>query len=249
VAQLFVLSGPDVGRSFEVKAGDTIGRSQDCILVLRDPSVSRQHAHLEQRADRWSLVDDGSRNGILVDGARTPRIELSDGMEFVLGEVLMRFRCEVPSEAARAPAQEPTAPAPPPESLLATRVAVATPRPPESPPQTSSADGEIVLEGAEEIDLTSAAAPPASAERSESREQLAEQRGRILQYHRVPETGSTLSLELAQLPAWKRYGLYLLALLLLAAAAAAAFFGAAFVKDRLGGGADATTVTEQAPGD
>ena len=62
-----------------------------------------------------------------------------------------------------------------------------------------------------------------------------EQRGRVLQYHRVPDTGSVLSFELAQLPAWKRWGIYFLALALLAGVAWLAFFGAAFLKGRLAG--------------
>jgi len=57
----------------------------------------------------------------------------------------------------------------------------------------------------------------------------------VLQYHRVADTGSALSVELGQLPAWKRWGLYLIALVLLAGVAAAAFFGAAFLREKLSG--------------
>lgn len=108
--------------------------------------------------------------------------------------------------------------------------------------------GEVVLEGADEIDLAASARPAPSSARAGPREGLAEQRGRILQYHRVAETGSPLASELSQLPGWKRYGLYLLGLLLLAGAAAAAFLGAAFVKGRLAGAADAPQVDGREPG-
>ena len=55
--QIFVLSGPDVGRSFEVRSGDTIGRSPDCIVTLKDPSVSRNHARLVLEDYTLSLHD------------------------------------------------------------------------------------------------------------------------------------------------------------------------------------------------
>src|SRR5258707_13748521 len=107
MARLYVLSGPDLGRSFEVAPGATLGRATDCTAVMRDHSISRQHARLELHDGRWTLVDLGSRNGIIVGGAKTPRAELADGAEFHLGEVLLRFRSgasEAPPGAARPPA-------------------------------------------------------------------------------------------------------------------------------------------------
>ena len=55
-AQLFVLSGADVGRSLEARDGLTIGRSRECALVLRDPSISRRHAPLNPVPCRISLL-------------------------------------------------------------------------------------------------------------------------------------------------------------------------------------------------
>jgi pSer/pThr/pTyr-binding forkhead associated (FHA) protein len=248
-AQLFVLSGADVGRSFEAKDGDTIGRSHECALVLRDPSISRRHAHLEEQAGRWVVVDDGSRNGIAVGAVRHKRLELADGAEFLLGEVLLRFRASAPSPAARTSVAPPplAAPVPAPSPIAARSAAPATVAPGTVP---SDDDGELVLEEAHEIELASTVVRPQAGEPPARGQGLAEQRGRILQYHRAPEGGSAFSFELEQLPAWQRYSLYALGLILLAGAAAAAFFGSAFVKDRLGRGA--TTVPDaeatEAPG-
>jgi predicted component of type VI protein secretion system len=239
-AQLFVLSGADVGRSLEARDGATIGRSRECALVLRDPSISRRHAHLEERGGSWFVVDDGSRNGIATGAVRHKRLEIADGSEFVLGEVLLRFRSLAPAVAAppaptAAPARAPDAP----PAIQGTGMTNAA-RAAAAAPTVSS---ELVLEEAHEIELAStvvrppAAAPAARPASSAARGQgLAEQRGRILQYHRAPEGGSAFSFELEQLPAWQRYALYALGLILLAAAAAAAFFGAAFIKERLSGG-------------
>ena len=47
----------------------TIGRGQDCDLVLQDTQVSRHHAELRRHGDQWFVVDLGSTNGTLVGGA------------------------------------------------------------------------------------------------------------------------------------------------------------------------------------
>ena len=94
--KLYVLSGPDLGRSFEAGAGALIGRGAECAVRLRDPSVSRAHARLEIVPEEgWQLVDLGSRNGITAGGVRVARAGLADGEEVLLGEVLLRFRADV----------------------------------------------------------------------------------------------------------------------------------------------------------
>ncbi|MFO0587727.1 MAG: FHA domain-containing protein [Polyangiaceae bacterium] len=47
-----------------------IGRSAECQLALDDPLVSRKHAALRVRRDGVTVEDLGSRNGVLVNGAR-----------------------------------------------------------------------------------------------------------------------------------------------------------------------------------
>ena len=96
MAQLFVLSGPEVGKSFRVRAGDAVGRTSDTPITLKHASISRRHAHFECEGGRWSLVDDGSTNGVTFQKARVKRLELVDGCEFQLGELSLRFRA--PSE-------------------------------------------------------------------------------------------------------------------------------------------------------
>ena len=50
--KLYVLSGDDLGRSYEVRSDSVVlGRGRDADLVIRGGSVSRVHARLE-RADR-----------------------------------------------------------------------------------------------------------------------------------------------------------------------------------------------------
>ena len=109
-ARLYVLSGPDIGRSFSVRHGDTLGRSPDCVVTLKHASLSRNHAHIECLDGRWFIVDDQSRNGVFVGKQRTPRAELADMAEFQLGELHLRLRLET-SDASSDAAPAASAPA------------------------------------------------------------------------------------------------------------------------------------------
>jgi FHA domain/Domain of unknown function (DUF1707) len=51
-------------------ADRVIGRSEDCDLVVRDRSVSREHAALRRGSDGWYIADLGSTNGTFVNGWR-----------------------------------------------------------------------------------------------------------------------------------------------------------------------------------
>ena len=70
---LTLLVEPAQGKPFNhrVEADSVvIGRATTCDLVLADRYLSRQHARIVRRGDRWSIEDLGSRNGTLVNGDR-----------------------------------------------------------------------------------------------------------------------------------------------------------------------------------
>jgi len=77
--------------------GLTLGRSSDCDVVLREPSVSRRHARLLWHDGGLHVEDLGSSNGIEVNGARVARAPLADGDELMVGDV--RFRVGGPGES------------------------------------------------------------------------------------------------------------------------------------------------------
>lgn len=261
--QLFVLSGPDVGKSFEIEKDASVGRSPDCVVVLRDSSISRRHAHFERNGPQWFIVDDGSRNGIAADGAKKKRIELADMQEFSIGEILVRFRASAPAVTAPAPVGP-----------------VATPR--AVPPPAGEDDDELVLGGGDdEIQLdfkdepprrtvAQPAAPPAPrvpkpeiaatsfAQRAEPPRMGASMldtgfgpaRGlagdtlsrrkpgagdRVLQFNKLENKRGVGGTDLAQLPLWMRLGAYLLVAALAGALAYFAFFGTSKLKQRIGG--------------
>jgi pSer/pThr/pTyr-binding forkhead associated (FHA) protein len=68
-----------------------IGRSPAADIVLDDASVSRRHALVTRRGERTVILDDRSRNGLHVNGARVGEAELRDGDTIVVGRVTLRF--------------------------------------------------------------------------------------------------------------------------------------------------------------
>ena len=222
MARLYVLSGPDLGKSFEVAPGATLGRATDCAAVMRDHSVSRQHARLECHDERWSIVDLDSRNGLVVNGKKTKHAELADGIEFQVGEVLVRFRSVV-SEVVPAPKPAPPPPPPPMEDEIVLEgvleeVAPA-PKPVTSFPKPASPAPELVR-------TTRTKGPVAGLEQRE--------RG-ILQYSRVENRGGFFESDLAQQPWYLKLGVWLLAIVLFALVGWAAFRATSFFKQKVAG--------------
>jgi len=97
-AQLFILAGRDVGRSFDIGESAVLGRAPECEVTLHDRSISRKHARVHFTGERWMVEDLGSRNGMRFQDERVPEIELKDHDEFVLGDLPIRFR--LPAAAA-----------------------------------------------------------------------------------------------------------------------------------------------------
>jgi pSer/pThr/pTyr-binding forkhead associated (FHA) protein len=64
----------------------TIGRTAGNDIQLKTPFVSRFHAAIINEPDRVHVVDLGSKNGIYVNGERTPRADLSPGDRLVIGD-------------------------------------------------------------------------------------------------------------------------------------------------------------------
>lgn len=85
VAVLTVHSGPDAGRSFNLRAGQNIvGRGRDANVVLTDRLVSAVHARVNV-GELIEIVDENSSNGILLGGELVPRVELRSGDRVTLG--------------------------------------------------------------------------------------------------------------------------------------------------------------------
>lgn len=69
-----------------------IGRGGENHIVLDGDSVSRRHAHLEQRAIAWWAVDDGSTNGTYVNDDQIAREQsLVNGDRIKIGPTIFKY--------------------------------------------------------------------------------------------------------------------------------------------------------------
>ena len=107
-ARFVVTRGKDEGRELVIQRGlVSIGTLPESDLALTDPTVSRRHAEVEERADGWVLRDHESTNGTFLDDVRVREAYLSPGSRIRLGHTEMTFspleeRIEFPqSEADR----------------------------------------------------------------------------------------------------------------------------------------------------
>jgi DNA-binding NtrC family response regulator len=86
---LYVSGGveADQGRSLRFQGGPvTIGRDEDCDLVLQDRNVSRKHVQVRVSPQGVAVADLGSTNGIGYLGRRIERATLSFGARIEVGE-------------------------------------------------------------------------------------------------------------------------------------------------------------------
>ena len=64
----------------------SIGRHSKNEIVLKDMSVSRQHATVEVRGQKLLVFDAGSKNGTMVNGAKAKSAELCHGDVVKIGK-------------------------------------------------------------------------------------------------------------------------------------------------------------------
>jgi len=69
----------------------SIGRNDDCTVILADPNVSRLHAVVRPSGDGFVVVDQGSTNGTRVNEARVSEHQLVAGDELRFGNTVIRF--------------------------------------------------------------------------------------------------------------------------------------------------------------
>jgi FHA domain len=91
------------GRYLAVEDGDEVvvielktdtvrlGRGTGSDVLLEHMSVSRRHAIVTLRGEDHVVLDDRSRNGVHVNGARVGEAVLRDGDTILLGDVSIRY--------------------------------------------------------------------------------------------------------------------------------------------------------------
>jgi len=88
MARLYILNGPEMGRSFRLGDKVYVGRGLDNDIQIIDRTVSRKHLKIERRRDGYFVADLGSRNGTFFNGnyiAPGLELEVKEGVPIVIG--------------------------------------------------------------------------------------------------------------------------------------------------------------------
>lgn len=89
-ALLTVVNGPNIGRVFSVRDGETlIGRGKESHVRIDDAGASRAHARILIEDGHYILEDLHSTNGTFVAGRRVDRVELTSGDRIHVGPAVV----------------------------------------------------------------------------------------------------------------------------------------------------------------
>jgi len=89
---LIVRTGVDSGATLVLDGRRvTAGRGTGCDLVVRDTTVSREHAAFVLRGDTWWVLDLGSTNGTRTNGLRAAEHPIVPGDRVELGDVVVEL--------------------------------------------------------------------------------------------------------------------------------------------------------------
>ncbi len=91
-ARLVMVTEPSRGVEFSLESeASVVGRWPENSIVVDHQSISRHHAKIIRDDNRYTIVDMGSQNGVLVNGEKYDRVELRKGDMIDLGHVRFRF--------------------------------------------------------------------------------------------------------------------------------------------------------------
>src|ERR1044072_5165905 len=72
-------------RSFAAGNDVVVGRDLRADIRIAHPLISRAHLVLRFDQGRWVAIDNGSLNGMYVNGRRVPAAEITDGTQIHIG--------------------------------------------------------------------------------------------------------------------------------------------------------------------
>ena len=109
-AYLRITSGPDAGRTINLKEGVklTIGRGEKSDTRLTDLSMSRLHCELKWENGKFHLVDLNSVGGTMVEGSQIQECDVKHGQEIQIGGTRLKLHTTgIPDAHTLVAAQKP----------------------------------------------------------------------------------------------------------------------------------------------
>lgn len=101
MAKLVVLSAGMTGRAHELKAEKTtVGRVEDNVFQIAEPSVSSHHCEVLLRGNDIVVRDLNSTNGTFINGEKISEGPLKPGQILRLGQIEMRLETDAPASTA-----------------------------------------------------------------------------------------------------------------------------------------------------
>jgi pSer/pThr/pTyr-binding forkhead associated (FHA) protein len=90
--RLVVVQGPNLGTVYPLLEQKLlVGRGEECQIALDDASVSRVHVEVLRTEHGLMILDQGSSNGLRINGADLPSAMLRSGDVVELGDVRLKF--------------------------------------------------------------------------------------------------------------------------------------------------------------
>lgn len=72
-------------RTFAAGSDVVVGRDLRADVRIAHPLISRAHIVLRFEQGRWTAIDNGSLNGMFINGRRVPAADITDGQQIHLG--------------------------------------------------------------------------------------------------------------------------------------------------------------------
>lgn len=91
-ARVIIIEGPQAGQEYKLKKENTIGRSNNNTIAIKDAKISRQHAVIKQTGAEFVILDLNSSNGIMVNHERVKEHVLGDGDQIQIGDHVLQFK-------------------------------------------------------------------------------------------------------------------------------------------------------------
>jgi|ERR1041384_1438541 pSer/pThr/pTyr-binding forkhead associated (FHA) protein len=98
MAKLVLLSAGMTGRTHELKVDKTtVGRLEDNMFQIAEPSVSSHHCEILVRGNDVIVKDLNSTNGTFINGEKVTESPLKPGQILRLGQIEMRLETDTPT--------------------------------------------------------------------------------------------------------------------------------------------------------